>query len=535
MSDGEKRRGWGLRRNPLEIPRELRVPPGLRGAALQERIERLERWVDVELSGSGSLNARGTTLAALVGATIALVANFAATWLDAGWGLSDGLEAALSILLALSLIGLGSSALFALAAVWPASYWRPELSELVAALGGEPVEDEARSYAERLLRTVELQRARNERKARFMRWSYLLLAVGAALVVVQALLFGFTANSDSSEPDPCCHERASDKVEDPDPPPADTELARRYAPVVWVHPTERHGPASVENFIDASALYWRRWGADERIAAAGTLASERLGGECVRVEAGCYAYGGFLAHEMTRPHDGRPARTPGLSARNGFYLRAADAALVGDNGEGPRVPIFYEVQHGATTRIAYWFFYGFSSPYKPIGKKNWAERVSHQGDWENIEVVIGPKDVPRAVYYYGHGKPKPTPWRQVCKLVEGREDCSSAEPGRPVVYSALSSHASYGDPAPERGRTNAVCKTIFQIRIVCSYDLRAKGRLWDPLGFPEGLRNVRLEPWYGFGGAWGRAGLIGDMTGPLGPSRYKLPTDLEPGELSSLE
>ena len=41
---------------------------------------------------------------------------------------------------------------------------------------------------------------------------------------------------------------------------------------------------------------------------------------------------------------------------------------------------------------------------------------------------------------------------------------------------------------------------------------------------------MRKEPWYGFGGAWGKAGAIGDTTGPLGPSRFKRSDDREPGE-----
>lgn len=34
------------------------------------------------------------------------------------------------------------------------------------------------------------------------------------------------------------------------------------------------------------------------------------------------------------------------------------------------------------------------------------------------------------------------------------------------------------------------------------------------------------------GGAWGVAGPVGDRTGPLGPSWWKLPADPDPGDLA---
>jgi hypothetical protein len=43
-----------------------------------------------------------------------------------------------------------------------------------------------------------------------------------------------------------------------------------------------------------------------------------------------------------------------------------------------------------------------------------------------------------------------------------------------------------------------------------------------PLWFTwQRLVDATKEPWYGFGGAWGRVGSAPEFTGPLGPSRYK--------------
>jgi hypothetical protein len=81
---------------------------------------------------------------------------------------------------------------------------------------------------------------------------------------------------------------------------------------------------------------------------------------------------------------------------------------------------------------------------------------------------------------------------------------------RPCVRVARGSHASY----PPKG----------------SGDLQLIGRVeqfgtYEVALLPEQLRDVRAEPWYGFGGAWGRyLGPNTNEVGPLGPSPYKTPT-----------
>ena len=48
---------------------------------------------------------------------------------------------------------------------------------------------------------------------------------------------------------------------------------------------------------------------------------------------------------------------------------------------------------------------------------------------------------------------------------------------------------------------------------------------WQPLraavsSFTERWRAFVEQPWYGFGGAWGRVGKVRDATGPLGPGPH---------------
>lgn len=314
-------------------------------------------------------------------------------------------------------------------------------------------------------------------------------------------------------------------------------LVFQFAPVVWLHGDEAYGPSSVAAFLARSALTWRttsRFVKDVDLAPPGVVEPARLGFECSRASAGCYEHGGYLATDFTRPHDGGPARPPTLGKGEGFYLDPDDGARQGEVGAEPRAPIYYEIsRRPQATRITYWFFYGFSTPYTPAGRLNLARPFSHEGDWENIDVVVEADGTPRSVAYYGHGHPRPIPWEEVCKLRDEGEDCESSEPGRPIVYSARHSHASYPVAVDGRSRENAVCyKRIFSF---CAYDMRNKGVAWDPLApGAGGLRDVRAVAWYGFGGAWGSAGLSAGTTGPLGPSTYKLSDEPEPGELKAV-
>ena len=163
-------------------------------------------------------------------------------------------------------------------------------------------------------------------------------------------------------------------------------LARQFAPVIWIHSKERFGPTSPERFIGASALNWRRPGEDKAVATRGRVEPARLGGRCGLAPSGCYSLVGFRSNQLTRPHDGRRGRPRGLSKELGFYLDPRSSARRGQVGVTPTVPVFYELREGRELRISYWFFYGYSQPYKPFRGANLAAAISHEGDGENIDV-----------------------------------------------------------------------------------------------------------------------------------------------------
>jgi len=130
--------------------------------------------------------------------------------------------------------------------------------------------------------------------------------------------------------------------------------------------------------------------------------------------------------------------------------------------------------------------------------------LCHQGDWESLTLELDPSDPlrpPRAIAIFQHGQPQPLPLEQ-----------AETQDGHIRVYSARGSHATLPHPAPQQPTANG--------------DLCTAGRLWRTWTTSNGLVNLHdatKANWYGFGGAWGAVGSHDDLTGPLGPSRWKNP------------
>ena len=483
---------------------------------LAPHVDRLERAFASEMTGSMSLNIRATGLVAISVVGILLIVEFSSTWLDDNrWKFPSGLadffmQAALTGAIGAFVVTLG----FAAYAAWPKRRWAGMQSERLRCLSQGNVEQSARL----LLQMVEKQRATNERKSVALQFSAVPTTVAIFLVIVQAALFTIDA-----EPVDPAREGLPEEVQElpTEGLPSKEEQARLagvYAPRVWLHRSDRWGPLDPREFIKGSRLVWKLRRNSQVVAKGGKVSHARLGSRCGN---SCYQVDGFLARELTRPFEstGRPR---GLKPGRGFALEPNDAAQHGQHGREPDVPMLYEVRRvGAELRINYWLFYGYSRPHNPavaaIG-----DTASHDGDWENVEVGVDPGDAtPLAVYFYGHGAPKRVPWKDVCKVGAGVDDCASEEPGHPVVYSALDSHASY----EKAGRV------VVHGDLGNATDITAAGWRWEAWDKPNGLRRAQDGGWWGFGGAWGRARDIPGTTGPLGPSRWKLPSSPDPGDL----
>jgi hypothetical protein len=320
-----------------------------------------------------------------------------------------------------------------------------------------------------------------------------------------------------------------------------------FAPLVHLHSREFAWPMSAEEFLRNSSLAWAhddncpdhsptlggQVGAQSRAGPPnrGRLRPERLRGEgaYAHVQAGrnCrdVARASFSASDHTRPYDQR-RRPEGLGLEEGFYLDLANDKRSGKKrvahpagqSQFGGVPTYYErhdeeVDGRPGLRITYWLFYGLS---QPPGPSRLTAAIVHEGDWERISVLLHVQSpdsyLPVSVRYHFHDASRDVPWRTVQRA--GSE--AGGPPTHPVVYSARGSHASY----PRAGRYEQVFVAggrrrfaVYDEAIACPRC--PEWRTW------ELSTDATTQPWYGFGGAWGRVGDMGGTTGPLGPSKYK--------------
>jgi hypothetical protein len=296
------------------------------------------------------------------------------------------------------------------------------------------------------------------------------------------------------------------------------EVVARHAPLIWLHSEERLWPMSAGTFVNRSALLWSRRPncADTRVAEVGDVRAGRLGSR-----AGAHG-GPYTQHPTSpRPSSGPDPCRPGSSVKasndytrpethrvEGFYLDLANSERVGAKLRCPPAPVKCEVyseapvyyQYSPRRFITYWFFFGFSSPFRG---SSLFDVAGHEGDWERISVRLDSSGRPTEVAYYQHkGDPTTANRKSVSWSELGATGGLQGE--RPIVFVARGSHASY----PK------ACRRVFGVKF-CATDLRDAGWRWTA---SEHLRDVTAQPWYGFGGAWGAlGGLLTDFSGPAGP------------------
>jgi len=352
------------------------------------------------------------------------------------------------------------------------------------------------------------------------------------------------------------------------------DFIARYAPLVVLHRDEKLLPGSADWFIERSRLRWatgRSLDGDAVPGADGQVSAGRLGASSENP----YRVGQHEASALTRPLDDQPARGGKPPLEQGFFLSLRDSASARGAKSASPDPSLYT---GATTyvdfdeqakAITYWLFYPGSAP--PLGILRAGEQIGirsrdaagqpeadeapeeveaalaaasleefkraypglaleaeptvatrglmdvrehlrvvaegvrallrddqvlHEGDWERITVYLDESKPearpPAAIVFYRHSTNTFRKWGGVEK-----------EETHPVVYCAIGSHASLpsanfgfidvGDAGGPRWRT------------------------WEP---DNDLASIREQPWYGFGGAWGRVGRVRDSTGPLGPGAH---------------
>lgn len=324
----------------------------------------------------------------------------------------------------------------------------------------------------------------------------------------------------------CCAAIACGDGSDGDAPAAPIEArdpAVTFAPLVMLHGREPTFPISTEHFLKNSGLEWAGGpcpleqdvaiGLRSRRLSGGVppgakpvppMTAKGLGGDrayrftpwtsnCVKTRGRTFA-----SNQRTRPYDVED-RPLGLYVDEGFNLD-----ILTDYQPGPRrlaadgsvtgVPAYYAREDVTADgrralRISYWLLFGRGqTPDPKTGKP-----VVHEGDWERIDVLLrrGRKAssyVPVNVRFRVDGRFETVAWEGVERRGPGST--------HPVAYLSRAAHTPYPSAATTGGRV--------------------PWRTWDR------LRDVRREPWFGYGGGWGAFGASAAESGPLGPSPFEL-------------
>jgi hypothetical protein len=293
------------------------------------------------------------------------------------------------------------------------------------------------------------------------------------------------------------------------------DLATAFAPLVRLDRRERALPASASHLLANSGLEWGRadrCGFGRDVTPSATLAPGESSPLPPLVPARLGRQPGYKAYALrpdcepkrdvaystaqhTRPFD-RENRPAGLRIDEGFNLDIVSAVLYGRrrlarDGSLAAVPAYYALANAGTAarpgiQVSYWLAFGAQQQPDPGGE-------SREGDWERIDVLTRPGRrrglyVPMAVeYHHDNGRSRRVPWSAT--PLDG--------PGgtHPVAYLDRGMHT------PRPGRTCRSC---------------TDWKTWNR------LREVRREPWYGYGGGWGAIGDSDEESGPAGPSPFEL-------------
>jgi hypothetical protein len=298
---------------------------------------------------------------------------------------------------------------------------------------------------------------------------------------------------------------------------ATRDLVTTFAPLVYLSGREPWYPMSAARFLANSGLEWDEGPCRYERDVSASASSAALAGSPVReldasklgrepayrvrgLSADCVSPrpGTYSSAQHTRPFD-REDRPVGLYLDEGFHLDILTAAQpgrrrVGSDGSLAGVPVYYARDrmgvHGRPgIRLSYWMAFGRGDVPKPEPEAE----TYHEGDWERVDVLVQIKRpgryLPVAVHLYeGGDRLHEIPWSDIERDGPGA--------AHPVVRLARGTHAPR--------RSSGGCARCIP------------WRTWRL------LRNVRREPWFGYGGGWGSSGNADDTSGPLGPSPFDL-------------
>jgi len=211
-------------------------------------------------------------------------------------------------------------------------------------------------------------------------------------------------------------------------------IAEKFKPVVYLHPTENYFPCTIEWYLERCSL----WEGKAELSRVGTLNTSNI---------------------PTGPKTQKMNLDAEQSARPGMPKRALE-----------QVPFYTHVNKNADGdwQIFYIFLYAYNGALWLCGVPEKTERDcscfqvgGHQADIEHMTVIVDAvTERPKRFYYAAHGS-NAGKWLNP-------DEIQLWEGSHPVVYSAKHSHASYW-------LTGTICRCLG-----CISDHTGQGERWYP-------------------------------------------------------
>ena len=320
---------------------------------------------------------------------------------------------------------------------------------------------------------------------------------------------------------------SNDVLKDPNVMKNTPQYVLDYAPYVYLHKDEQFWPCTMEEHLrhTTPALNYTPVEKDELQVAPSLTNLDQLNA----FERGRYVFLTSNDDVEDRPEWLIGAKnipedfTPPMTKRRWFGMgsKSKDKGK-GTGGRSSAPAILITVDKGNGIVDAFWFFFYSYNLGNTVLSIRWG---NHVGDWEHTMIRFQ-HGKPKVVFFSEHNFGSAYSYSAVEKIGQ-----------RPVVYSAVGSHAMYATPGLQP----------YILPLGMLHDATSRGPLWDPalnlLSYSYNPPTDTLTPstlnphsptaWFFFNGKWGdksypmsdrrQYGIVGEyhyVNGPLGP-RFK--------------
>jgi hypothetical protein len=263
----------------------------------------------------------------------------------------------------------------------------------------------------------------------------------------------------------------------------DFRLMEQFSPSLVLHHNEDFAPEEADVMLAAPGSVLLEDGI-ERLRSPGSLTLDSLGDFGVNAFIDLPGKCAICGPHLPDPSFDRVIRAQYRQPYSGVITS-------GDYEEA----VYGRIVHlGGRTVIQYWINYYFNN--HPM--------LSHEGDWELVEVELDESGQPDRVSVSQHGYGKMRHWRDV-KLQDGH----------PVIYVGRGSHANYFEPGNHNIETSGIELPMF----IDETDEYEDGRISTPRVLPLTGSSIDLsgQRWLKFRGRWGEMNGSPEADAPSGP------------------